>query len=98
MEGAGGGEQKINTFFIFSARTSYSSKTSCSSGESSGGSESVFIVDSITGALLRRWVFSLCRGVLCKVPTRRALMTPPFPIVVGLGWAGVSRLPRGFIV
>lgn len=85
------------TFFMFSARTSYSSKTSCSSGESSGGSESVFIVDSIADGPAPSLVFSYAVGAVpWRVPTRRGLMTPPFSGAgLELGWAGVGRLPTG---
>ena len=58
----GGRAGRQYTFFMFSARTSYSSKTSCSRGESSGGSESVFIVDSIADGPAPSLVFSYAVG------------------------------------
>lgn len=42
---------RAQTFFMFSESRSYSSKTSCSSGVSSGGEASVSIADAISGSL-----------------------------------------------
>ena len=53
MKGGGGGwrGRLRPTFFIFSANRSYSSRTSCSNGESSGGERSA--LDALCSILLR---------------------------------------------
>jgi hypothetical protein len=59
-------EGGISTFFMFSARRSYSSRTSCSSGErSSLGAEADADVDSVDSIIKRVWAQLFSRG-LCR--------------------------------
>lgn len=93
----GGRAGRQYTFFMFSARTSYSSKTSCSRGESSGGSESVFIVDSIADGPAPSLVFSyVVRGGGSVEGSDASRFNDPaiFERRAGLDWAGAGRVPH----